>query len=240
MRACGRPTPWWSLASAASQRSRWCFAELILARALGVRIFPVRVADAAPHPAAVRPAMGRPGQRGRGRARAPALVASAARIRSGACVRDATRAVAVPRSARVPVRRRRRLLRARGGDRRAAARALALVGPSGTGSRRSCTPACCRAYADAADWAVLPPVFPGHEPLAALARSLAHGPSEAGSPDDWAQIHERSRHEPERCSTSFTTSQWPTAKCRHGSRPCGVETSVRSTTSPHRRQESLV
>lgn len=195
------------LSSAASARSSWCFAELALARAMGVRVLPVRIESEARHPLiedlqAVD--LAREGDAALER------LASSLRL-SGldpATMFDwdptrlaypGMRAFAADDAAvffgrenetNELIERLRSLFRRRSAS-------LALVGPSGSGKSSLVHAGLLPRLRRLPDeWEVLPPVFPGVQPVEALARSLSSRLSEVSAPHSWDQVTKRLRRRP--------------------------------------------
>jgi WD40 repeat protein len=195
------------LSSAASLRSPWCFAEVALARAIGVRVLQVRLESDARHPLiedlqAVD--LAREGDAALGR------LASSLRLSGLDPVTmfdwDPTRLpypglrAFQPEDAAVFFGRENEINdlieRLRSLFRRGSA-SLALVGPSGSG-KSSLVHAGLLPRLDRlpTEWEVLPPVIPGDRPVAALARSLAMRLSAVFTPHSWHQMEERLRQYP--------------------------------------------
>jgi WD40 repeat protein len=169
------------LDSPASQRSAWCFAELVLARAWGVPVFPVRVGRAAGHELVADLQRVELDDDGLER------LATSLRLHgldpATAFAWDPTRtpypglrsfdaddaAVFFGRDEEIGelLERLRPSLRRRSAS-------LALVGPSGSGKSSLVHAGLLpRLRRMPAEWVVLPPLFPGDRPVEALARSLA-------------------------------------------------------------------
>lgn len=195
------------LGSTASLRSPWCFAELALARAMGVRVLPVCIESDARHPLLGDLQAVDLAQEGEA---ALQRLASSLRL-SGLDPAtmfdwDPTRLpypglrAFQPDDAAVFFGRENEINelieRLRSLFRRGSA-SLALVGPSGSGKsslvHAGLLPRLIRLPAE---WEVLPPVFPGDRPVAALARSLAKRLSELFTPHSWRQVEERLRQHP--------------------------------------------
>jgi WD40 repeat protein len=194
------------LGSAASLQSHWCFAELALARAWGVRVFPLLVQGEARHPllgdlqwvdltrdgdAALEGLLA--GLRLHGLDPATTFAWDPARppypgLRA---FQHDDAAVFFGRDKEVDEL----LKRLQTSLRRSAS--LTLVGPSGSGKSSLVHAGLLpRLRRLPGEWALLPPVFPGDRPVAALARSLALGLAQERAPRDWRELEERLRRDP--------------------------------------------
>src|SRR4051812_21613642 len=168
------------LDSAASRQSQWCFAELALARAWGVPLFPVGIDGAPPHPLVADLQAVQLTEDGLERLVASLRLPGIHPARMFAwdpwrspypglrAVDGEDAAVFFRPEGEIGelVERLRPSLRRRGAS-------LALVGPSGSGKSSLVHAGLLpRLRRMPADWVVLPPVFPGDRPLEALARAL--------------------------------------------------------------------
>jgi WD40 repeat protein len=193
------------LSSRASVASPWCFAELALARAMGVRVLPVRIESDARHPllrdvqavdlaGEEDAALQRLASSLRLSGLDPATIFDWDPARSpypglrSFQADDAAMFFGRENEINELIERLRSLFRSA---------SLALVGPSGSGKsslvHAGLLPRLSRLPAE---WEVLPPVFPGDRPVTALARSLARRLSELVTPVSWRHVEERLRQHP--------------------------------------------
>jgi ABC-type multidrug transport system fused ATPase/permease subunit len=188
------------LGSAASCQSYWCFAELVLARASGVRVFPLLVEGTARHPLLgdlqwidlVRngdDALDRLVTQLRQQVHPATIFEWDPKRRPYPGLRSfeaEDAAVFFGREKEVDEL----LRRLQTSVRRTAS--LALVGPSGSGKsslvRARLLPRLRRLPGE---WAVLPPVSPGDQPVEALARSLVRGLPRERGPHNWSELKKR-------------------------------------------------
>ena len=195
------------LSSKASVASPWCFAELALARAMGVQVLPVRIESDAHHPLlrdvqAVDlagegdAALGRLTSSLRLSGLDPATIFDWDLARTPypglRAFQADDAAVYFGRENEINelIERLRSLFRLHGAS-------LALVGPSGSGKsslvHAGLLPRLSRMPTE---WEVLPPVFPGDRPVAAMARSLARRLTELFTPQSWRDMEERLHQHP--------------------------------------------
>lgn len=187
------------LASEASVASRWCFAELALARSEGKPIFPILVDEAVRHPLIddvqwIELRRGDDGfeQLWEGIRRAgidPRVELSWDLTRAPypglEAFQPGDAAVFFGRTEEVTELVERVRARGRG-------RLLTVVGGSGTGKsslvRAGLVP---RLEREHERWVILPPLEPGRDPLEDLARALAVALAAAGRTEDWRTVKER-------------------------------------------------
>jgi WD40 repeat protein len=195
------------LCSAASLQSRWCFAELVLARAWGVRVFPLLVDGEARYPLLSDLQwvdLARDGD--------AALERLVAELRvhvnpaTGFAWDDTRppypglRAFQLDDAA-VFFGRENELSELLGRLQTSLHRSasLTLVGPSGSGKSSLVYAGLLpRLRRLPGEWALLPAVTPGERPVKALARALARGVSHEQGPRDRSELENRLRQDPEK------------------------------------------